>query len=104
MVDNLIKCVEEYIDTDEISYYIDEGELHLLPNTNKNIIIISGIFLNPEYQNKKILKNFLIYLSEKFDEIWFIIFNLKMSLILMNTCMKGKYFVNCNTRDYFWKK
>jgi hypothetical protein len=104
MACNLIKCVEEYIITDNTSYVIDEGKLRILPDTNKNIIVITDIFLKDEYQNKKILNKFLNYLSEQFDEIWFTMCNLKMSLILMTTCLKGRYFVNRYTGEHYWKK
>jgi hypothetical protein len=104
LINNLINCVNEYVNTDETLFTIPEGIIKFLIDSNKNIIYIHSFFLNAEFQNKGILKNFLKYLSENFDEIWFCQCNYVMGLILMTTKLDDKYFINKYTGEYYWIK
>ncbi len=104
LIINLIECVNRYLITNEREYVIPEGMLRFLDDPNKNNIYIHSIFLNEEYQKKGILTDFLTYLSDNFDEIWFYQCNEIMGTILMTTKLYDKYFINRYTGEYYWFK
>lgn len=104
LISNLIKCVNDYVNTGETLFTIPEGMLGFLTVSDKNIIYIQSFFLNDEFQNKGILTKFLEYLSKNFDEIWFCKCNAVIGLILMTTKLNDKYFINNYTGEYYWKK
>lgn len=104
IIDNLIECVDKYLNTGELLYTIPEGHLKFISDSNKKNIHIHCIFLIDKFQNKGILTEFIKYLSVKFDEIWFYQCNVKIGLILMTTKLDDKYFINNYTGEYYWIK
>jgi hypothetical protein len=110
MIENFIDCVEKFIQTKRTTqYFIEEGEIEFFYNNNENtklynVIMIRRIFLKEHYQKKGILTNFLNWLSEKFDEIWFLQCNCHMSFILLTTHLNGRFFVNRLTGEHYWSK
>lgn len=106
MIKNIINCLEIYLKTGEENYSIDEGDISFYNKneTPNNTIIINSFFLKKEYQRCGILKEFIHYLSKRFDEIWFSECNRIMSCILLTTCLDNMYFINRYTGEHYWKK
>lgn len=102
-ISNLVGCVEKYISTGCLKYDIEEGRIVFFPGNNDQILIHS-FFLKENFQNRGILKTFLLYLSDHFDEIWFFQCNPTMSCILLTTALKNRYFVNRYTGEWIWTK
>ena len=65
---------------------------------------IHSFFLKDEYRNKGILKSFIFYLSERYNEIWFFECNNIMNSILLTMKIDGKFFTNRGTGEHYWIK
>lgn len=106
MIQNLVNCLEIYLKTGQRDHLIDEGKIRFY-NKDETIsghIVIQEFFLKNEYQRIGILKEFLNYLSLRFDQIWFTECNSIMSCILLTTCLNNRYFINSLTGEHYWTK